>query len=531
MRSFGLTSLCIWLFVSCSWFCLWGISFYFIMDPILATVFFPFALRLGLTLHSVKKYWLAIYAAEWSGLLLLAVSLPSYHWQALVTASVLSIPITLLARRYYKGVQWCLLVVMAVSITVLAVLNTLALSSFHFFDISNTQRLGFVFLVSMTSGLMLVPSCYLIWNYLFQKSWIPLTVDVVSRPVEFRSQHLFFFCLLFIANILLQVHLPEQLSLFAPFCLAIPIIVLAFRYGWEGALLGTLLNSIALIAARSEISSIEIVDLLLSLSAQSLTGILLGIGIQHQRDLNTRLSKQLKRNYSLSRQLVTAEESVRQNIARELHDEIGQNITAIRTQASILKRLEITPAGGQCADSIEQLSLNIYDTTKGLLSQLRPKTLDDLGLKAAIEQVIRDLDFESQEIDVAMLYPKAVDTVMTDMLQITLFRVVQEALNNIAKYANASEVLIAFSVDSNITMEIEDNGIGFKTSDTLKGFGLRGMKERIEALGGQCVITSFTQPKMPLNIPAGSIQPSGTTIRVVLPLFAPNYSQQQYKSH
>ncbi len=66
MRSFGLTSLCIWLFVSCSWFCLWGISFYFIMDPMLATVFFPFALRLGLTLHSVKKYWLAIYAAEWS---------------------------------------------------------------------------------------------------------------------------------------------------------------------------------------------------------------------------------------------------------------------------------------------------------------------------------------------------------------------------------------------------------------------------------------------------------------------------------
>ncbi len=161
------------------------------MDPILATVFFPFALRLGLTLHSVKKYWLAIYAGEWSGLLLLAVSLPNYHWQALVTASVLSIPVTLLARRYYKGVQWRLLVVMAVSITVLAVLNTLALSSFHFFDISNTQRLGFVFLVSMTSGLMLVPSCYLIWNYLFQKSWIPLTVDVVSRPVAFRSQHLF----------------------------------------------------------------------------------------------------------------------------------------------------------------------------------------------------------------------------------------------------------------------------------------------------------------------------------------------------
>ncbi|EAR55796.1 putative UhpB, Signal transduction histidine kinase,glucose-6-phosphate specific [Photobacterium sp. SKA34] len=517
MRSFSLTTLCIWLFVCCSWFCLWGISYYFIMDPILATVFFPFALRLGLILHSLKKYWLAIYSAEWSGLLLLALSLPQYSWLALFIASVVSMPVTLLARRYYKGVQWRLLTVMAIAITTLALINMLVLNGVHFFDLFNTRRLGFIFLISITSGLMLVPSCYLIWNYLFQKAWVPLTVDVVSRSVEFRSQHLFFFCLLFIANILLQVHLPEQLSLFAPFCLAIPIIVLAFRYGWEGALLGTLLNSIALIAVRSEVSSIETVDLLLSLSAQSITGILLGIGIQHQRDLNTKLSKQLKRNYSLSRQLVTAEESVRQNIARELHDEIGQNITAIRTQASILKRVETSQAGESCSSSIEQLSLNIYDTTKGLLSQLRPKTLDDLGLKAAFEQVIRDLNFEAQDIDVAMSYPKNIDDVMSDMLQITLFRVAQEALNNIAKYAKATEVLITLSVDDNITMEIEDNGVGFKNSDTLKGFGLRGMKERIEALGGQCVITSHTQPKSELQMYYYHPPLAGTNIRVVLP--------------
>lgn len=102
------------------------------MDPILATVFFPFALRLGLTLHSLKKYWLAIYSAEWSGLLLLALSLPQYSWLALFIASVLSIPVTLLARRNYKGVQWRLLTVMAIAITTLALINMLVLNGLHF---------------------------------------------------------------------------------------------------------------------------------------------------------------------------------------------------------------------------------------------------------------------------------------------------------------------------------------------------------------------------------------------------------------
>ncbi|MEZ9531734.1 histidine kinase, partial [Vibrio sp. 10N.286.51.F4] len=67
-------------------------------------------------------------------------------------------------------------------------------------------------------------------------------------------------------------------------------------------------------------------------------GILLGLAVQKQKDLNSKLRSELSRNQNLSRQLVTAEESVRRDIARELHDEIGQNITAIRTQASIIKR-------------------------------------------------------------------------------------------------------------------------------------------------------------------------------------------------
>ncbi len=350
MPNIWITSLCIWLLVSCSWFCLWVLSYSFIVEPELAILFFPFALRLGITLHSEKRCWPAVYGAELWLMVSLAVLLEQPQWLAVILASLSSIPLIWYAQKYYYGSQLRRLCVMGVLILTAALMNTLILQFW-------LDAAGMVFLVSVTGGLMLVPSCYLIWSYLFQNVWTPLTVNLVAKPVALRSRHIVFYVLLFALNILVQLGLPDELRRFAPFCLAIPIILLAFRYGWKGALLGTLLNSIALIAARNGVSHMEITDLLLSLSAQSLTGILLGMGIQRQRELNQKLRHELARNQNLSRELIKAEESVRRDIARELHDEIGQNITAIRTQASILKRVENTPVGERCASTIENLSL------------------------------------------------------------------------------------------------------------------------------------------------------------------------------
>ncbi|VEH68043.1 sensor protein UhpB [Rodentibacter pneumotropicus] len=111
------------------------------------------------------------------------------------------------------------------------------------------------------------------------------------------------------------------------------------------------------------------------------------MAIQQQRDLNQSLSTELNRNRHLTRKLINTEEAIRQEISRELHDEIGQNITAIRMQASIMKRLEHSPKIAQVVGMIEQLSLNIYDTTKGLLNRIRPKMLDDVSLQQAIQNL------------------------------------------------------------------------------------------------------------------------------------------------
>lgn len=497
MKRYLLISICAFFFVSCFWFCLWSIAYYFTLDPNLAIIFFPFALRLGLSLHTPKIYWPGIYGAEW---LLIGLISEQFHLPetlGLLIASTLSLPVTYLAQRYYCNPQWRRLLVIAVLLLSFALINNVLL----FFN--PLHSVAIVALVSISGGIMLVPSCYLIWSYLFDRPWIPLAANVIHYPMQFRFRHVIRYCALFVISVVLQLGLPDELRLFAPFCLAIPIIVLAFQYGWHGALMGTLLNSVALIAARSNASEMQVVDLLLSLLAQSLTGILLGLGIQRQRELNSELRLQIRCNQQLTNKLLYTEESVRKEVARELHDEIGQTITAIRTQAIILKRMDSSELVIRCANMIENLSLNIYDTTKKLLTKLRPHVLDHFGLIHAIEQLAVDLALNQRGIQLRLNLHADSDN-LSDALGVTIYRICQESLNNLIKYAKASEVAITLTCDSQLELIIRDNGIGFLSKEPAEGFGLKGMSERVHALGGQLTIDS--QPQQ------------GTCIHVHLPL-------------
>ncbi|MEX0333900.1 signal transduction histidine-protein kinase/phosphatase UhpB [Vibrio tubiashii] len=483
MRSYLATSICGLFMTACAWFCLWVIAYYFVNDAELAILLFPFALRLGITLHTRSKYWVTIYLAEWGLTIALAMLLEQPQWLMVLVASVLSIPVVHLAKKYYTGNQNQHLAVMAVVILITSCINVAAVG-FH------VESVYMLWLASIAGGLMILPMCYLLWNYLFLSPWSPITSNLLANNVEFKVRHILLYAVLLIASILIQTSLPDELKRFAPFCMAIPIIVLALRYGWQGALLATMLNSIALIAAKSGVSNLEITDLLLSISAQTLTGIMLGLAVQKQKDLNQKLRGELSRNQTLSRQLIQAEESVRRDVARELHDEIGQNITAIRTQASIIKRIDNAEMNTRSADMIESLSLNVYDTTKHLLSKLRPKMLDDLDLKESVQQLTREMEFDNHGTRVVLDWSGDYGS-LSDTLNVTLFRLCQEALNNAAKYANATSIVIELSIEDDLSLSIADNGIGFKAEDCMKGMGVRGMQERVQALGGKMYIYSL----------------------------------------
>ncbi|MGL5073314.1 MAG: signal transduction histidine-protein kinase/phosphatase UhpB, partial [Aeromonas salmonicida] len=407
--------------------------------------------------------------------------------------SLLTLLPLFIARRQQVRNDWQQLLVLLATVTVAALLQSLL---WHLAGEDGLTAL----LLTLTGGLTLTSTCMLIWHYLTRATWVPLGPALVDQPVDWRFRHLVWYLLLFVLSLWLQLGLPDSLVRFTPFCLAIPIMAMAWRYGWQGALLATLMNTVALMAGQAWHE--HPLDLLLSLLAQSLTGLLLGAGIQRQRELNQALTRQLAHNRQLTERLLETEESIRKEVARELHDDIGQTITAIRTQAGIVRRLAPDNAGvGQSSALIETLSLGIYDAVRGLLGRLRPRQLDDMSLEQAVRGLLRELELERHGI-VTRLEWQLTDEGLSDAQRVTLFRVCQEGLNNVVKHANASSVTIrAHRQAERLLLLLEDDGCGLPEHRSPQGYGLLGIRERVQALGGSLQLSCIHGTQLTVHLP------------------------------
>lgn len=479
-----INALCILFFVLCAWVSLWVISRFLLPTNTLAVVFLPFACRLGLIITTRRTYWAAIYLAEWLALAILFQYLPSQDWLRLGLLSVLSWPICHVLTAYAYRHHWPFLLLASVaglgqSATIVSLGATLS---------SDNMLL---LLAPLTAMLIVLPCCYLLTFYLFSKPWGMVSARIAHTPILFHWRDGLICSAAFIFNLLIQTQLPPSLDRFAPFCLAIPIILFALKYGWQGAFLATLFNSLALVAAHTDASAtatVATVELLLSLAVQTMTGIGLGLAVQRQRDLTTGIQQQLRKNQYLSRQLISTEEKIRRDITRELHDDVGQNITAIKTHANIIKRLDNDHAYAPYVQVIEDMSMNIYQSTKTLLAQLRPTVLDDVSFDDAVSQLAHDMGFAAQGIDIRLSITH--HHPVSDTVRVTLYRICQEALNNIHKHANARHVAVVISLGHTSALQVTDDGCGFTPKDTVNGFGLKGIRERVVAMGGDCDIQS-----------------------------------------
>ena len=195
----------------------------------------------------------------------------------------------------------------------------------------------------------------------------------------------------------------------------------------------------------------------------------------------------------LLRQVITAQEDERKRLARELHDETCQTISALNMRLeTAVARL---PEGADNAPLLEARSLAVrtLDELHRLIYDLRPSVLDDLGLWSAIRWYA-ERQLQKKGVPVRCEFSD-VDRRLPPIMETALFRAVQEAVSNIAKHANAEQVLIQCGIDHDVlTIEIEDDGNGFELSavtrpkDEGHGWGLLGITERVEALGGKVEI-------------------------------------------
>ncbi|HMK25984.1 MAG TPA: PAS domain S-box protein, partial [Chitinophagaceae bacterium] len=205
----------------------------------------------------------------------------------------------------------------------------------------------------------------------------------------------------------------------------------------------------------------------------------------------------LQQSYEAIRQLTEHLQKIREeertSIAREIHDELGQQLTAVKMDVAwIDKKIpEETRDIKRKLKNIIELLDGSNQSIRRILSELRPRILDDHGLLEAIEWLGRQFT-ETTGIPVKCTTPEK-DIKVSEQIATCLFRVCQEAFTNITRYAFAKNVSVSIRViEENIILTIEDNGIGFDTTliENKKSFGILGMKERVFSLGGKFELLS-----------------------------------------
>ncbi|MCC8955225.1 HAMP domain-containing protein [Bradyrhizobium sp. Pear77] len=231
--------------------------------------------------------------------------------------------------------------------------------------------------------------------------------------------------------------------------------------------------------------------------------------------LAERLATALSDRNALTQKLIVVQDEERRHLARELHDEFGQSLAAIRALAASARLTAVQdcpPLLAEC-DGIARTATDMMETLRGALFRLRPPDVDELGLAASLEGLIAGWNGRSRgqprfEIAIAGSFERIPASVSAN-----LYRIVQEALTNAAKHAGATRVMLRLEMretapaggSNEIALAIDDDG-GPGDPQFRSGMGLLGMRERVAALGGR------------LSFEAG--QSNGSSLRVIVPVAA-----------
>ena len=225
--------------------------------------------------------------------------------------------------------------------------------------------------------------------------------------------------------------------------------------------------------------------------------------IERQRAAEERNRQDLER---LSARLVDAQEAERRKLARELHDEVGQALTAVKMDIGIALRSDNRL---RVKDALEEASELTETTLRGVrdLSQLlHPSMLDDFGLPTTLATYLRSF---SQRTGIRAQLAETIEDRLVPAVEVGVYRIVQEAFNNIVQHSGATACVVSLSAGGGVLrLVVEDNGRGLgpfpRPADVRQGLGLIGMRERAQGLGGTFHIE---------NAATG-----GTRISVTLPL-------------
>ena len=297
----------------------------------------------------------------------------------------------------------------------------------------------------------------------------------------------------------------------------LPIIWFSYQYGVTGAIASALVAN-GLIVAEAGLTQHPNNTYIsqLFILANATTSLVLGTATTELKQKNAallssnrRLKELLHKNEGLAAKMVSVQESERKHLSQELHDELGQNLTALTTELTVLASVSSTEVQ-PTVNSLKSNAHAMYESVYNLMHYLRPRELDELGLIPALQQG-----------QFATLLKKAgiqytTELVLTSPLkesqQIAIYRICQEALTNCIKHSNATQVHVAQHNDQHqVTLKITDNGTCSESSPHSGGYGLAFIDERATALGGHCVFSNNSGFVVEVTLPSEHSTFSGYT--------------------
>jgi PAS domain S-box-containing protein len=234
-------------------------------------------------------------------------------------------------------------------------------------------------------------------------------------------------------------------------------------------------------------------------------------------DLTERKKRDAERaRTELLAHLVFVQEDERRRIARDMHDQFGEHLTALSLRIALLKDAcarypDLVPHG----DALDTLAQRLDNDVDQLVWQLRPTALDDLGLRAALATYVHEWS-ERAKIDAELHTTGLLDERLAPEVETALYRIAQEALNNVAKHSRARRVEVILERRSDcVLLILEDDGVGFEQTDrpgAPRGFGLVGMQERAALVGANLDIESTPGKGTTILVRMAVPAPSGAVI-------------------
>jgi len=224
----------------------------------------------------------------------------------------------------------------------------------------------------------------------------------------------------------------------------------------------------------------------------------------HRRSQERQIAESEVRLRTLSSQLITAQEDERRRLSRDLHDELGQIVTAVSLDLQRAALASPAPKKDELIGQASHGAACLLDKIHEISLRIRPTLLDDLGLKDAVQSLLSDYERRTGIVTRTELQFDRAD--VPAQASENIFRILQEALTNVSKHSQAKEVSVKLTVtDRQTCLVVQDTGAGFTLSQVNgKGLGLLGMRERAELLGGDFQVQAE----------AGK----GTRIQVIIPM-------------